>query len=346
MHSDSKQKFLVLRLSSVGDVVLITPFLRVLRAQYPGSEIHVATRAEFRDLLLHHPAIDRLLVIDISGGRKALEQSNHELLGEQYDAVFDLHDNFRTRLLRNGLSSHIHVIDKRQFKRFVLIHFGRNLYHEIVPVPERYIETGSDYGLTPDMSGPEVFLSPEVTGGIRLTLRKRGWDPPDTAVGICPGAKHFSKRWPVQRYMQLAEALLSRGKRIVLLGGREDLEAAGRIAALDGRRITNLCGELSFLETAAAMDFCSVLVTNDSGLMHLATARQRPVVALFGSTVQELGFFPYHSPSVVVEIESLSCRPCTHIGRKSCPKKHFRCLEDIGAEAVLAAMDELEGKHG
>jgi ADP-heptose:LPS heptosyltransferase len=107
-------------------------------------------------------------------------------------------------------------------------------------------------------------------------------------------------------------------------------------------RVTDMTGKLSLMETAAAMEFCRVVVANDSGLMHMATAVLRPVVALFGSTVREFGFYPYHSSAVVLERDGLHCRPCSHIGRAACPKRHFACLNDISPEQALDALDSFD----
>jgi heptosyltransferase-2 len=105
--------------------------------------------------------------------------------------------------------------------------------------------------------------------------------------------------------------------------------------------VLNLAGSLSLMETAAAMDRCSAVVTNDTGLMHLATARQRPVVAVFGPTVREFGFYPLGNTSLVLEVGALDCRPCTHIGRSYCPKEHFRCMLDIPAQRAVDGVAQL-----
>jgi heptosyltransferase-2 len=262
-------------------------------------------------------------------------------MNERYDAVFDLHNNFRSRTLRNGLARNIHVIDKRVIHRSLLVWAHANYYGEVSPVPERYIETARKYDVRSDALGPELFLSDDVRGSARLKLRSTGWDFDAETIGICPGARHYTKRWPEEHVEALAGLLLERGYHLAVFGAETDSHIGDRLHRLYPARVHNCCGRLSLLETAAAMQHCHTLFTNDSGLMHMATAMEKPVVAIFGSTVREFGFFPYHQRSVVVEVEGLRCRPCTHIGRNDCPKGHLACLREISPEDVLAAFDSL-----
>lgn len=343
MSPSTLNNVLVIRLSSIGDIILSTPFLRVLKDRHPHCRVHFAVRKEYASLLNDHPHIDRLISIDTSLGRRALRNLNMKLLQERYDAVFDLHNNFRSRVLRNGLSRRIHLINKRTLRRSLLVHLHWNTFRTIIPVAERYIETAHEYGVRPDNDGPELFPSEDDEGNARLKMRAAGWMPDTSTIGLCPGAKHVTKRWPEDHVIELAQQLLKLGHHLIIFGSDEDTATGDRIRAIDPVRIHNCSGRLGLMETAAAMRFCRLLITNDSGLMHMATAVSRPVVAIFGSTVREFGFFPYHGRSAVVETEGLSCRPCTHLGRASCPKRHLICLHDIDVEHVLEAMRTIEG---
>lgn len=335
------RKVLAIRLSSIGDILLTSPMLRVLKATHPDCELHFVTRKEYGELLQHNPHVNRLMFIDTAEGPAGLEALNLQLMREHYDAVFDLHNNFRSRALRNGLSRHVHCINKRGLRRLLLIAGHINTYGEPVAVPDRYIETAARYGVQPDEEGPRLFLSDEIRMSARMKLRAAGIDPGVPSFGVCPGAKHFTKRWPVEHYIELARVLAVSGEHLILFGGTEDNEAALAIRHIDPDRIHDLTGRLTLLETAAAMEYCRVVIANDSGLMHLATAMQRPIVAIFGSTVREFGFFPYHSRAAILEIADLPCRPCTHIGRSNCPKGHFACLRGITPEQVIDALEAL-----
>jgi lipopolysaccharide heptosyltransferase II len=332
-------KVLVLRLSSIGDVLLATPFLRALRRAAPDCEIHFAVRREYEDLLRDHPAIDRLITIDAAGGRRTLEELNHAFARERYDAVFDLHNSYRTRLLRNGLSTHTFVVNKRQLRRIALLRLKWNLYGADVPVPERYIETGTRYGLVPDEHGLDLYLAEDVPAFTAARLPTFGVPADRPCIGLCPGSRHFTKRWPADHLRALIALLLKHtDAHLLLLGDARDAVDVPGLLEMDPGRVHDLRGAMSLPESAAAMDRCAAVLVNDSGLMHIATARRRPVVALFGSTVREFGFFPYHADACVLEVPGLPCRPCTHIGRSRCPRGHFRCMRDITPEAVFEAL--------
>ena len=341
MSQPTPRKVLVIRLSSIGDVILVTPMLRALKARFPACAVDMITRTEFAALLQGNPHIDRLRTVDVAEGRAGLRALNLALMEEHYDAVFDLHNNFRSRIIRNGLSSRVHVVRKRTMRRFLLTHLHWNTFEDVVPVPERYIETAAGYGVRPDADGPRLYPDEGTKLSARLKLRAAGADPAGAAIGICPGARHFTKRWPAEYFTELARLLAAEGERLLLFGGADDREAAAEIARADPRRITDLTGRLSLMETAAAMEHCRAVVANDSGLMHMATAMGRPVAALFGGTVLEFGFFPYNAAAVVVETDGSPCRPCPHLGRDRCPAGHFAGLRDIVPTGALAALHSL-----
>lgn len=335
-------KVLLIRLSSIGDIILCTPMLRAIKATHPACEVHFITRHEFAPLLRHDPHIDRLWLIDTEEGRAGLETMNMALMRESYDAVFDLHNNFRSRVLRNGISRRIHHIDKRALRRLLLVKLKWNTYGGIITVPERYIETAQRYDVHPDTSGPRLYTNDDVRLAARLTLRAAGADPSLPAIGICPGAKHATKRWPAENFGELARRLVAEGEHLLLFGSDDDSGIAATIKHVAPHAVHDVTGRLSLPETAAALQHCRLVIANDSGLMHMATAMSVPVIALFGSTAREFGFFPYHSPAAVLEVDGLPCRPCTHIGRARCPQDHFACLRAIGADDVLAAIRLLD----
>lgn len=331
-------KTLVLRLSSIGDILLATPFLRALRRSYPHARIDVAVRAEYADLLRHHPAVSVLHEIDVREGRAGLARWRRRFREERYDTVFDLHNVLRTRLLRRGIAPRVRVLRKYSLRRALLVRAGINLLAAAPSVPERYIACAAADGLEPDDRGPEIFLPAKLEEELRRRVL-----PEDAGnarlIGICPGARHTTKRWPLEHFEELCRLLLHvPGARIAVFGGADDRDAGETLARLDPASVHNYCGALTLLETAAAMRSCDVAVTNDSGLMHMACACAVPVVALFGSTVREFGFFPYQSASVVLETSGLRCRPCTHVGRSDCPRGHFRCMRDIHPQDVVSAV--------
>jgi heptosyltransferase-2 len=197
------------------------------------------------------------------------------------------------------------------------VHFKINRLKKVKQIPVRYASTLRNFQL--DDKGLQLITdkiqSPELNGIEKL-------------VGICPGSKHFTKMWPEEYFVQLGKLLNENGFKIALFGGKDDIQLCERISSKLSSAV-NLCNDNNILQTAADMKWCKVIYCNDSGMMHTATAVNIPVIAFFGSTVKEFGFTPYNSKNLILENNSLSCRPCTHIGRDSCPEKDFKCMEEI-----------------
>lgn len=326
-------RILVIRFSSAGDIILTSPFVRALRHRYPDAEIHFAVKETFAPLVRHSPHVDRVIAIGAHDGVRALMRLKSALIAEvrgEYDIVVDLHDSLRSRHLRFGMGRRLAVVRKPTLAKWLLVHRKVDRLSPPVPIPVRYLEAGREIGVEDDGAGLELHLGTTLPPIVRVDDRP--------TIGIAPGARHFTKRWPAERFATLARALAeSSVARIVLFGGEEDRDACAAIARGLADAV-NLAGRISMLESAAAVDVCDVVVTNDSAMAHVAAARRRPVVAIFGSTVEQFGFAPFRTPSTLVENVGLYCRPCTSIGRSACPEGHFRCMLEIEPAAVLSAV--------
>ncbi len=338
---------LVVRFSSLGDVLLTTPVIRGLRQRYPSSRIDVLVKREYADALRFNPHLSGLIEFEDgeTGGLAALAK---ELRRRKYDLIVDLHNSLRSNLLRLKLwRPRRLVFHKHVFRRYMLVRWKRNLYKDIVSVADRYRQAVAGLGIPDDGRGLELQLPPETATAVRTRMERLHIERSNLVIGIAPTARHATKTWPADRFVACGAAFSTEpGARILVLGGKNDVEYCGDIAHLintaAGSRIAeNMSGETTLLETAGIMDYCDVVLCNDSGLMHLAAARGRPVVAVFGSTVREFGFAPYRIPHAVVERAGLSCRPCSHIGRAVCPMEHFRCMLDISADEVIAQVRNL-----
>ncbi len=338
------QKVLIIRLSSIGDVVLASPFIRVLRARFPKAQIDFLVKSEYAELVRfnHHlSSVIELKTPDFS----ELGALRKKIRRERYDAIFDLHNSLRSRYLRTYSGARtVSVVDKRVFERFVLIKFKRNLYKNAAPIAERYFETAHRSDVKDDGKGLEIFVPDETLSAVSSIMAKHRLDQYNTVLGMAPAAEHATKMWPGERFAEVAlEAARVHQAKIFIFGGQEDTKRCEEIAGLVNssagmEAAVSFAGRLSLLETAAALDFCDVVVCNDTGIMHLAAARQRNVVALFGPTVKEFGFFPYGTHARVIEQNGLPCRPCTHIGSELCPQRHFRCMKDTTVDQVFQAL--------
>ncbi|HEX9615432.1 MAG TPA: lipopolysaccharide heptosyltransferase II, partial [Bacteroidota bacterium] len=329
----SPSKTLVIRFSSIGDIVLSTPLLRVLRERFPKSQIDYVTKAEYAELVRSNQNINLTHEFDTAQGFPGLRRLKDRLRQERYDLVVDLHNSLRSRYLRSmrGVSD-IVVVDKRVRERTLLVKLKKDTYEGIVPVTNRYIETLHAYRISPDGKGPELHLPDEVLFGTASRIAKLRLSRFERVLGICPFARHATKEWPAKRYAEIAMKFIKETNGAVMIfGGSSDVMRSSSVsmpirAGTHDERVVDFTGQLSLGETAAAMQYCDVVVTNDTGLMHIAAAMNRRIVAVFGSTVEEFGFFPPKDVSIVLERRGLYCRPCSHIGRNECPEEHFRCM--------------------
>jgi len=328
------QKILIIRLSSIGDIVLSTPLIRVLRNKFPNSQIDFIIKKEFSELLKYNPNLTNLIEFNTENGFKELLRLKSQILKENYDLIIDIHNNLRSIFLRMFTGAHVVRINKRVFKRFLLVKFKINLYKNAIHVVDRYIETLSNFSIKNDNQGLEIFV-PEDT--IEIAKNKINFSDKNLYIAIAPSAKHETKRWLPERFAQLGDKLAEKFKaKIILLGGKEDEDRCRFVEEMMVSKPINLCGKTTLLESAAVLSMCKLLVTNDSGLMHIGSAMKTKIVAIFGSTVKEFGFFPYGVENIVIE-KNIPCRPCSHIGRNKCPEGHFKCMRDIQVEDVFNA---------
>jgi lipopolysaccharide heptosyltransferase II len=338
-------KTLIIRLSSIGDIVLASPLIRGIRKRFPKAQVDFLVKTEYADLVRYNPHLRYVIEFDSLGGLAELRALKGKIRREEYDAIIDIQGNFRSSFLRSRLSSAVLKVDKRRVARFLLVNFKWNIYRSAPAVPVRYLETVRSLEIQDDGAGLELFVPEETSVRMWDRLSKAGIDGEGYVVGLCPGAKHATKRWLREYFEQLAVTLVKEDNaKLLLFGGKEDREVCAsigrRMVQETGKRsdILDYGGTLSLLEIASALDACSTIVANDSGLLHLAAARKRRVVAIFGPTVREFGFYPFGTESKVVERQGLYCRPCTHIGAQVCPEGHFRCMKEITVEEVLSVV--------
>jgi lipopolysaccharide heptosyltransferase II len=336
---------LIIRLSSIGDIVLASPLIRLLQKKNPQAEIDFVVKSEYQELVQHNPHLRYVIGFHTRGGFGELKALRRKIRQERYDLIIDIHGNFRSTFLRSGASSTVLKINKRRLARFFLINFKWNTYRSVTAVPLRYLEAVHSLGIEDDGEGLEIFVPEDMRLRVRGQLSRAGIDGQGYVIGICPGANHATKRWLQEYFGRLGVTLVKEDNaKLILFGGKDDQAICNgierRVVQETGREsdILNCAGTQSLLETASAMDACETIVTNDSGLLHLAAARKRKVVAIFGPTVREFGFYPYGTQSRVIERQGLYCRPCTHIGGQTCPEGHFRCMKEITVEEALSAV--------
>ncbi len=346
--TDLLTKTLILRLSSIGDIILASPLIRLLRKKFPSARIDFVVRKEFADLVRYNPNITNVYEIDTTGNSTALKNLADLLKNINYDNIIDIHNNFRTRRLRSLLNTKKSVVvNKRTWPRLMLTLFKKNIYSSVVSVADRYVETVYYLGIQNDNEGVEVFIPQEIINKATILWQAAFIRQPAHVIALCPAAKHFTKMWPPEQFAELGKQCVNDGSSVVLFGGANDEKYCERIrdlmisSGVPEEMVVNFAGKSSLLESAALMDRCEIVVANDSGLMHIAAARKRPVVGIFGPTVGEFGFFPVGTNTEILQVQGLSCRPCSHLGGQKCPKGHFRCMKEILPDRVFQSIRKL-----
>ena len=328
-------KKLLIRLSSAGDVLLTTPLLKLLRQTEPDSETHFVVKSQYADLIRCNPNVNVVHLVQDDADIHNLENLRRTLIAEHFDTTLDLHNNFRSVYLRKKTAENVRVIDKDIFKRAILVGTKVNLYSNIRSTALKYAQA-YDRSIS-KVPAPEIFFPKGIVEKIDRLWKAAGAGG-EQAVFLCPGANHFTKRWPVE-YWSLLARKVSAFSRVALAGGKADSGDCNLIKKSSGA--LDFSGELSLIESVALLRHASVVVTNDSFLMHAANALGKKIVAIFGSSVREFGFFPYGVKNEVLEVSGLKCRPCSHVGRESCPKGHFKCMLEINPDSVLEAVKSL-----
>ncbi len=359
MVEPAPQKILIIRLSSLGDIVLSYPLLSALHKHFPHAEIDFLVRPEYQELVRYHPAVHQVLLLNPEKGLFYLWKLRKQLFQKNYDVILDIHRNLRTfvllagtrfkqiifRLVGKSANPRVYRVKKQQLARFLLVRFKinwyRRLYGGAFPVWEKYLRTAAPLGISSAETTRNFYYPENARQKALQILKNAGISTP--FVVMAPGSRHFTKRWPAEYFAELAELIFQRYRRpTVLVGGSQEKQVAREVIKhARSVPITSVVGQLSILETAAVIHRASLMVTNDSGLMHIADALNVPLVAIFGSTVREFGFFPSGKHARVVEHPGLSCRPCSHIGLEKCPKGHFRCMREVTPGQVLETITNL-----
>ncbi len=348
MQPEQIQHILIIRFSSIGDIVLTTPTLRALRRRFPDARIDMATKQEYAELVETNPALNHVYRYDSRSGIGGVLRFGRELRQIRYDLCVDLHGNVRSRALRLLIQPTTQtVFSKQMLARTLLVRAKINRYGRILPVPERYLASVARFGVQNDEKGLELFPTQNEETHVAGLFAAEHLHDEELVVGFGAIAAHPLKQWPIENFIALGQRLIERHQaRIVLFGGPGDRATAERIAQQLSNQPIVLCGRVSLLASAVALKRCAIFVGNDTGTVHIAAAMQRPVVALYGPTVEEFGFYPYRTPAKVISTP-LPCRPCTHTGKGHCKIRETRaCMTRIRIDDVFEAVETLLRESG
>jgi lipopolysaccharide heptosyltransferase II len=314
-------KILIIRFSSIGDIVLTTPVIRNLKQQMPSAQIHYCTKAAFKDIIENNPYVDKIFVLE-----KELSSLLRQLKEEKYDYIIDLHHNLRTTIIKWSLGTKSFSFHKLNFKKWLYVNFKINSLPE-VHIVDRYMDTLKKLNIINDQKGLDYFIPSQ--DQINPTHLPEAYRQGYIAFAI--GAQHYTKRLPPDRIIELCEKI---NQPIVLLGGKEDEEVGKYVEGYFLRKnktfsVYNACGKFHLNESASVISHAKAVYSHDTGLMHIAAAFKKPVYAIWGNTVPAFGMYPYLTEYKSLENKGLSCRPCSKIGYAQCPKGHFKCMNEI-----------------
>lgn len=331
-------KVLIVRFSSIGDIVLTSPVVRCLKQQLPNVKVHYLTKSAFRPVVANSPYIDKHYYLEDN-----FEELIRDLKKEKYDYIIDLHKNLRSLRIKQNLKCESFSFPKLNFKKWLYVNFKINILPD-KSIVSRYFEAVRTLGVKNDGKGLDYFITKEeeVTNKDIPMSHWAGY------IACVIGGSYNTKKYPVENWKEFCRIS---PYPIILLGGPDDKEEGDEIAAVDNVKVYNSCGKFSINESASLIKFALQVITNDTGLMHVAAAYKKKVISLWGNTTPEMGMFPYYgnnnlkdvvsSESIILENNKLSCRPCSKIGYNKCPKKHFNCMKCIDAEMVRDNLESL-----
>jgi len=319
-----KTKFLIIRFSSIGDIVLTSPVIRCLKTQFPDAEVHFLTKTRNADLLKANPHIDKIHLLGDS-----LSETIRELRVEKYDYIIDLHNNLRSLWVKLRLRVKSYSFNKLNLRKFFLIRFRLNFMPR-THIVDRNLETLSHFKITNDGKGLEYFIPEEDEFPIT--------DLPETFrngyVALVLAGTYATKRMPAEKYKNLITGIEGP---FVLLGGKSERSIADYILGWQTGNVIDFTGKLRINQSASLVKYARLVIANDTGLMHIAAAYHKKILSVWGNTTPELGMYPYlpGEGSEILEVKGLSCRPCSKLGYHECPKKHFRCMNDLPEDRII-----------
>ncbi|MFA7490840.1 MAG: glycosyltransferase family 9 protein [Mariniphaga sp.] len=324
-----KIKYLIIRFSSIGDIVLTSPVVRCLKNQVKEAEIHFVTKKKYAGLVAHNPYIHKVHVLNDS-----LSELTERLQKENFDYIIDLHHNIRTARIKNRLKIPAFTFNKLNVEKYLMVNFHINRLPQ-KHIVDRYLETLQFFEVKNDGRGLDFFIPENATFPIKNLPEKfqNGY------VAFVISATWETKKLPVYKVVEICNRI---DYPVILLGGKTEQEAGEKIVSMSKGNIVDLTGKINLNQSASLVKEAKIVLANDTGLMHIAAAFRKKILSFWGNTVPAFGMTPYlaHPNSLMMEVNGLRCRPCSKLGYKKCPKKHFRCMEDQDMEQTIQWIEQ------
>ena len=313
-----KIKYLVIRLSSIGDIVLTTPVVRCLKQQVEGAEVHFVTKKKHAPIVASNPFIDKVHVLT-----KNMSELLNKLEEEQFDYIIDLHQNIRSNRIKSRLKIPAFSFQKLNFQKYLFVRFKINRMPD-KHIVDRYMETLSVFDVKNDGKGLDFFIpeNDEFDASELPEKFQKGY------IAFVIAGTYSTKRLPPEKIVEICNGTEFP---VILLGGKNEQKEAEKIVENTGENVFNLTGKINLNQSASIVKNAHLVLANDTGLMHIAAAYKKKILSFWGNTVPDFGMVPYlaHPASEIMEVEDLKCRPCSKLGYSKCPKKHFKCMKSL-----------------
>lgn len=319
-------KILIIRFSSIGDIVLTTPVVRIAKTQLENATVHFVTKNGFKSILEANPYIDKVHVLNDN-----LKSLIKELKAENFTHVIDLHNNLRSLKIKRAIDAPNSSFKKLNIEKWQAVNFKQIHKLPAAHIVDRYLDTLSKFKIKNDLKGLDYFIpeSDVVPASELPETHQSGY------IAWVIGGSYFTKMLPTEK---IIDTLRKTSVPVVLVGGPEDMDNGKLIANKIGNQVFNACGKFNLNQSASIVKRASKVLSNDTGLMHIAAAFNKPILSFWGNTIKEFGMYPYmpmnESLSTIMEVNDLRCRPCSKLGFKKCPKKHFYCMQLLETDRI------------
>lgn len=318
------KKILIIRFSSIGDIVLTTPIVRCVKKRFPNAELHFVTKEVFKPILIHNPNIDKVHTF-----KHDVAELYDELKSENFSLIIDLHKNLRSLRLKKQLNALSVSFKKLNFEKILAVRLKLKNVLPNIHIVERYFESLAPLGIQNDGKGLDYFIGEEE----KINAVHLFFEGTETKfIALVIGGSYYTKKIPLNK---LKEICTNSKLPIVLMGGKEDKTVAEELQK-QFPNLINACGNFSINQSASIIQQAEWVITSDTGLMHIAAAYNKKIISVWGNTIPEFGMQPYkpNAENKILEVKNLSCRPCSKLGYHKCPKGHFKCMNDIDFEFV------------
>lgn len=342
MKNEQVRRILIIRLSSMGDIILTTPLIELASKTFPLARIDFCTKEKFSSLLRSNPKVHKVIKAKNNLDYQSLKDLRMLIKMSNYNLIIDAHNNPRSVYLRIFQDAEVLKFNKHSFKKFLLVNFKINLLKNTLPVIERYKRIISKFASPEDLNTkfqPELYTNPVSERSIEKMLESLELANDTKLVCIPAVSGHVTKTYPAEYYAEIINCFPEENSAFFLTGRGADRENINKIKQLtQGKKVYDLCDQLEIEDLISLIKRCSMIICGDTGPMHIAEAFKIPIIMAAGSSVNEFGFYPQNENAVVLENNCLKCRPCSHYGRSKCPKGHFKCMKEITPDLVLSKL--------